>query len=76
VKSEKVILWDVFHNSMEEFPASNVCKLSPNEGYPALPTRCPIDESGEDYLHACGYFVSMELPQETKRALMQAFDRI
>jgi hypothetical protein len=35
-----------------------------------------IDESGEDYLYPSRYFVLIELPQETERALMEAFDRI
>ena len=35
-----------------------------------------IDESGEDYLYPDRYFVPIEVPQETERALMEAFDRI
>ncbi len=35
-----------------------------------------IDESGEDYLYPSRYFVPIEVPQETERALMEAFDRI
>jgi hypothetical protein len=35
-----------------------------------------IDESGEDYLYPGRYFVPIEVPQETERALMEAFDRI
>ncbi len=29
-----------------------------------------IDESGEDYLYPEGYFAPVELPDETKRAIM------
>ena len=29
-----------------------------------------IDESGEDYLYPEGYFVAVELPDETRRAIM------
>ena len=35
-----------------------------------------IDESGEDYLYPGRYFVPIEVPQETERALMEAFDRV
>ncbi len=34
-----------------------------------------VDESGEDYLYPSRYFVPIEVPQETERALMEAFDR-
>jgi hypothetical protein len=34
-----------------------------------------IDESGEDYLFPDRYFVMMDLPQETERALAESFDR-
>lgn len=34
-----------------------------------------IDESGEDYLYPGRYFVEIQLPQETERALMDSFDR-
>jgi len=29
-----------------------------------------IDESGEDYLYPEGYFVAIELPDETRRAII------
>ena len=35
-----------------------------------------IDESVEDYLYPGKYFVAIDLPQETERALMEAFDKI
>ncbi len=35
-----------------------------------------IDESGEDYLYPGRYFVEIDVPQETERALMEAFERI
>jgi hypothetical protein len=35
-----------------------------------------IDESGGEYLYPGRYFVPLELPQETERTLMEAFDRI
>jgi hypothetical protein len=31
-----------------------------------------IDESGEDYLYPGRYFVAIDLPQETERALMNS----
>ena len=31
-----------------------------------------IDESGEDYLYPADYFVSVDLPQAVKEALLQA----
>ena len=31
-----------------------------------------IDDSGEDYLYPSAYFVRIELPQEAKRAMLQA----
>ncbi len=35
-----------------------------------------IDESGEDYLYPGRYFVAIDLPQATERALMESFDRV
>lgn len=35
-----------------------------------------IDESGEDYLYPGRYFVAIDLPQETERALMDSFERM
>jgi hypothetical protein len=32
-----------------------------------------IDESGEDYLYPADYFLLMELPEETKEALLLTF---
>lgn len=34
-----------------------------------------IDESGEDYLYPGKYFVEIEMPKETERALMDSFNR-
>lgn len=34
-----------------------------------------IDQSGEDYLHPGSYFVEIDVPQETGRVLMEAFER-
>ena len=31
-----------------------------------------IDESGEDYLFPASYFVSVELPKQTERAVIEA----
>jgi hypothetical protein len=35
-----------------------------------------IDESGEDYLFFATYFVPIDLPQATERALMDSYDRM
>jgi hypothetical protein len=35
-----------------------------------------IDESGEDYLYPAGYFVEIDLPQETLRVLIESYDRM
>ena len=34
-----------------------------------------IDESGEDYLYPGRYFLAIDLPPATERALMNSFDR-
>lgn len=34
-----------------------------------------IDESGEDYLYPGRYFLPIDLPPATERALMNSFDR-
>jgi hypothetical protein len=34
-----------------------------------------IDESWEDYLYPGRYFVAIDMPQETERALMDSFDQ-
>jgi hypothetical protein len=35
-----------------------------------------VDESGEDYLYPGRYFVAIDVPKKTERALMEAFERI
>lgn len=35
-----------------------------------------IDESGEDYLYPADYFLMIELPQATQRALKRSFSQI
>ena len=34
-----------------------------------------IDESGEDYLYLAEYFVLLEMPSQTARALTESFSR-
>jgi hypothetical protein len=62
-----------------EYPAS----LDIHKVYRVVPDRDAerdgdlriIDESGEDYLYPGKYFVAIDMPQETERALMASFDR-
>ncbi|MGO9121147.1 MAG: hypothetical protein ACLQPD_26485 [Desulfomonilaceae bacterium] len=63
-----------------EYPAS----LETHKIYRVIPDKDAeregdlriIDESGEDYLYPSRYFVPIEVPRETERVLMEAFDRI
>jgi hypothetical protein len=63
-----------------EYPAS----LEIHKIYRVVPDRDAeqegdlriIDESGEDYLYPDRYFVAIDLPPETERALMHSFDRM
>ena len=34
-----------------------------------------IDESGEDYLYPAEYFVVIEMPSQTARAIIESFSR-
>lgn len=60
-----------------EYPAS----LELLKVYPVLPDKDAeedgdirvIDESGEDYLYPAGYFVLVDLPRNTVRALNRAY---
>jgi len=63
-----------------EYPASlevhKIYRVVPDEDAEREGDLRIIDESGEDYLYPSRYFLPIELPKETERALMEAFDRI
>jgi hypothetical protein len=63
-----------------EYPASlevhKIYRVVPDEDAEREGDLRIIDESGEDYLYPGRYFVAIEVPQETERALLEAFDRM
>jgi hypothetical protein len=62
-----------------EYPASleihKIYRVLPDEDAEQEGDVRIIDESGEDYLYPARYFVMIDLPQETERALAESFDR-
>ncbi|AFM27813.1 hypothetical protein [Desulfomonile tiedjei] len=62
-----------------EFPASleihKVYRVVPDKDAERDGDLRIIDESGEDYLYPGKYFVAIDLPQESERALAESFDR-
>jgi hypothetical protein len=63
-----------------EYPASlethKIYRVVPDEDAEQDGDLRIIDESGEDYLFPGRYFVQIDLPLETERALMDSFDRV
>ena len=53
-----------------------ICRVIPDQDTERDGDLRIIDESGEDYLYPAKYFVAIDLPQETKRALMDSFGLI
>jgi hypothetical protein len=62
-----------------EYPASlelhKIYRVLPDEEAEREGDLRVIDESSEDYLYPATYFVLVDLPQETKRALIDSFAR-
>ncbi|MGH7963604.1 MAG: hypothetical protein ACRERD_17565 [Candidatus Binatia bacterium] len=62
-----------------EYPASlerhKMYRLLPDEDAADDGDLRVMDESGEDYLYPAEYFVLIEVPQETVRALNRSFTR-
>ena len=62
-----------------EYPASlelhKVYRVLPDEDATRDGDVRVIDESGEDYLYPAEYFVVIEVPHETARALSKSFAR-
>lgn len=62
-----------------EYPASlevhKIYRVVPDEDAERDGDLRIVDESGEDYMYPSRYFVAIDLPQETERALMASFDR-
>jgi hypothetical protein len=60
-----------------DYPASlelhKVYQVIPDEDAATDGDLRVIDESGEDYLYPADYFLVMELPEETKEALLLTF---
>lgn len=60
-----------------DYPASlelhKVYQVIPDEDAATDGDLRIIDESGEDYLYPADYFLLMELPEETKEALLLTF---
>ena len=63
-----------------EYPASlelhKVYRVLPDEDAAKDGDLRVIDESGEDYLYPAEYFVVLEVPRETARALNKSLTRI
>jgi len=59
-----------------EYPASlefgKIYRILPDEDAAQDEMVRVIDESGEDYLYPCAYFLPIDLPQEIRRALAKA----
>jgi hypothetical protein len=62
-----------------EYPASlelhRIYRVLPDEDAAKDGDVRVIDESGEDYLYPAEYFVVIEVPRETARALSKSFAR-
>ncbi len=62
-----------------EYPASlelhKVYRVAPDARAEQEGDLRVIDESGEDYLYPADYFVLVDLPQQTVRALTKSFAR-
>jgi hypothetical protein len=62
-----------------EYPASlelhKIYRVLPDEEAEREGDLRVIDESSEDYLYPATYFVLVDLPQETERALIDSFAR-
>ena len=60
-----------------EYPASlelhKVYRLIPDEQADRHGDLRIVDESGEDYLYPAGYFVVVDFPRETVRALSKSY---
>lgn len=62
-----------------EYPASlelhKLYRILPDEDAALDGNIRVIDESGEDYLYPAEYFVVIEMPSQTARAIIESFSR-
>ena len=62
-----------------EYPASlelhKLYRILPDEDAALDGDIRVIDESGEDYLYPAEYFVVIEMPSQTARAIIESFSR-
>ncbi len=60
----------------DEYPASlerrKIYELLPDSDAERHGQVRVVDESGEDYLYPAEYFVRLDLPQETEKAVIEA----
>lgn len=72
---EKNIRFAVCVNNAD-YPASlelhKIYRVLPDEDAEADGDLRVVDESGEDYLYPAEYFVSLNLPQEVAKSLLQS----
>jgi hypothetical protein len=63
-----------------EYPASleihKIYRVIPDQDAEQNGDLRIIDESGEDYIYPGRYFLTIDLPQETERVLMDSFERM